>query len=139
MSRLQFRRDGVGYKTIADGIEIPVEIVFSGEPLKISAILDTGAEYCMFGRKIAESFGIAVESGMPLRLRTLTGTLTAYGHEVTLRTFGLEWSAVVYFHDQIGRANPNFLGRTGWLDRVKLGLVHYDQQIFIESYDELTH
>ena len=83
--------------------------------------------------------GIEVESGIPLKLRTLTGTFTAYGHEVTLRTYDLEWSAVVYFHDQMGRTNPNFFGRTGWLDRVQFGLVHYDQQVFIEPYDDITH
>ena len=28
---------------------------------------------------------------------------------------------------------------SGWLDRVRLGLVHCDQQIFIESYDEFHY
>ena len=93
----------------------------------------------MFDHGVADSLGIDVESGIPLRLRTLAGSFTAYGHEVTLRTYNQEWSATVYFHGQGPRIVPNFLGRTGWLDRIRLGLVHYDQQIYVEQYDELVN
>ena len=93
----------------------------------------------MFDHGVADSLGIDVESGIPLRLRTLAGSFTAYGREVTLRTYNQEWSATVYFHGQGPRIVPNFLGRTGWLDRIRLGLVHYDQQIYVEQYDELAN
>ena len=93
----------------------------------------------MFDRRIAEALGIEVESGHQLKLRTLAGAFTAFGHEVTLRTYCEEWSATVYFHDQALRTQANFLGRTGWLDRIRLGLVHYDQQIYVEQYDELVN
>ena len=29
----------------------------------------------------------------------------------------------------------NVLGRGGWLDRVPLGIVDYDQQVYLASYD----
>lgn len=32
--------------------------------------------------------------------------------------------------------HANFLGRIGWLDRVRLGLIGHDQQIHIRPYDD---
>lgn len=69
------------------------------------------------------------------RYRTMAGPFTAYGHEVTLRTLGLEWDALVYFHSAAGQ-DVNFLGRRGWLDHVRLGLVHYDESIYLSGYEE---
>ena len=135
MSRLHFQQ-GHSYRSTEDGIMIPVEIVWMDRQVQLFAVLDTGAEFCIFDRRLAESMGIDVESGLPIKLRTLAGTFTAYGHELTLRAYEREWSATVYFHDQSMRPYANFLGRTGWLDRVRLGLVHYDRQIYVEQYDE---
>jgi hypothetical protein len=53
---------------------------------------------------------------------------------VTIEVLGLQVESVVYFFadDQINR---NLLGRTGWLDRVRLGLVEYDRQLYLAPYD----
>ena len=52
-----------------------------------------------------------------------------------MRTIGLEWSAMVYFHDS-GSPSNAFVGRNGWLDRVRLGLIHYDQRMLLSQYDD---
>jgi hypothetical protein len=66
--------------------------------------------------------------------RTVTGSFLAYGHEMTVRTLGLEWSAVIYFY-AAGNQHGNFIGRQGWLDRIRLGLVHYDQHAYLSPYN----
>lgn len=96
--------------------------------------MDTGAADCLFDRFFGELLGIEVEDGVRQVYRTVAGSFTAYGHEVTLRTLGLEWSAVVYFYEAANQ-QQNFIGRRGWLDRVRVGLVHYDQQLYLSSYD----
>ncbi len=78
--------------------------------------------------------GIELESGVRQVYRTVSGSFLAYGHEVTLRTLHFEWSAVVYFYAAANQ-QTNFVGRRGWLDRVRLGLVHYNQQIYLSQYD----
>ena len=80
MSRLQFRRGGYRYESGSEGIVIPVHIVAREQILKISAVVDTGAEFCLFDHGVAEALDIDVESGVPLRLRTLAGNFVAYGH-----------------------------------------------------------
>ena len=50
--------------------------------------LDTGSTFCVFQRRYAELLGLDVEGGTPQRIRTATGTFTAYGHEITLTMAG---------------------------------------------------
>jgi hypothetical protein len=50
-----------------------------------------------------------------------------------IATFGLEWSAMVFFH-AMGNPARGFVGRRGWLDRVRLGIVHYDQRLLFGPY-----
>ena len=117
------------------GILLPVQLLHSDRSVRIEARLDTGAAFCLFDRLQAELLGVEVERGIRQKFRTVTGSFGAFGHEVTLRTYDLEWNAVVYFHES-SAFHGNFLGRTGWLDRIRLGLVHYDQQVFVEAYDD---
>lgn len=42
-------------------------------------------------------------------------------------------STVYFFADP--EIRKNVLGRAGWLDRVKLGIVDYDQQVYLAPYD----
>jgi hypothetical protein len=40
---------------------------------------------------------------------------------------------VYFFGDE--RINKNLLGRAGWLDRIRLGLVDHDGELYLASYD----
>jgi len=42
---------------------------------------------------------------------------------------------MVYFFAESGIAR-NVLGRRGWLDRLRFGLVDYDQAIYIAEYNK---
>jgi len=94
-----------------------------------------GAAFCIFDRRHAEMLGLIVESGQLLSFRTAAGHFRAYGHEINLKTLGVEVSSVVYFAE-----NPEFkgndLGRTGWLDRIRLGIVDYEQRLYLSAYDQ---
>ena len=97
--------------------------------------LDTGSTFCVFQRRYAELLGVDVESGEPQGIRTATGSFTAYGHEITLTVGGLEWQAIVYF-----AADENFpvnvVGRVGFLDRLRVGVVDYEQLLYLAAYSE---
>ena len=58
----------------------------------------------------------------------------ADGHEVELHALGLETNSLVYFFaDPV--IDKNVLGRTGWLDRVRVSLIHHDSRIYLATYD----
>ena len=121
------------YESTADGILVPVRIVQSGKSVELTARLDTGAAHCLFHRSYSDLLDIAWDAGLPQTYRTIVGNFRAYGHELTLHTWDLQCSAMVYFHES-GSPNSNYLGRAGWLDRVRLGLIHYDQRILVARY-----
>lgn len=101
----------------------------------VDAKLDTGSTFCVFQRRYAELLGLDVEAGMPQRIRTATGSFTAYGHDITLTVGELEWPAVTYFAAD-ENFPVNFVGRVGFLDRLRVGLVDYEQTLYFSAYNE---
>jgi aspartyl protease len=117
-----------------DGIDIPIELRVGNQRVELIARLDTGAAHCIFDRRYGEELGLDVESGRPQRFRTMAGSFVAYEHEVTLHTLGIEFSAVVFFA-QDPAFSRSFIGRSGWLDRLRVGIVDYDRLLFLSAYD----
>ena len=78
---------------------------------------------------------IDVEGATPVRFSTVSGTFRAYGHEVGLEVLGIAVNALVYFYEDPATTR-NVLGRQGWLNRVRFGLVDYDSTVFLRKYDE---
>jgi hypothetical protein len=128
-------RTRYAYKPSDQGIGVPVSLSVGLETVKLFAKIDTGADYCLFERGFAEALLLEVERGTPSDFSTATGAFHAYGHELTLLALGVEIHALVYFFE-----NPNIrrnvLGRNGWLNRVRLGLVDYDSLVYLSAYDE---
>ena len=117
---------------------ITFEILLSADvthKYTVDAKLDTGSTFCVFQRRYAELLGLDVESGEEQRIRTATVSFTAYGHETTMTVGGLEWQATVYF-----AADENFpvnvVGRVGFLDRLRVGVVDYEQLLYLNAYSE---
>jgi hypothetical protein len=122
------------YEEADSGILLPVRLVFASQQVELRARLDTGASDCIFDAHYADLLGIEITSGLERAYRTVTGSFRAFGHEVTLMTLGLEWNAIVFFYDS-GNPSNAFLGRRGWLDRVRLGIIHYEQQLLLDHYN----
>lgn len=99
------------------------------------ASVDTGASFCIFEASYAGDLGLDLTNGLLSRFRTANSSFEAYGHEIDVDVLGIVTRSLVYFF-----ADPsirkNVLGRGGWLDRVRLGLVDHDQEIFLAPYDD---
>ncbi|MFN7926192.1 MAG: hypothetical protein U0Q16_39200 [Bryobacteraceae bacterium] len=116
------------------GIDVPVELCAGRQRVELVARLDTGAAYCIFEGRYAEELGLDLASGRVQRFRTMAGSFEAYEHEITIHTIGIEFTSFVFFARDKG-FNRNFLGRSGWLDRIRLGIVDYDQLLLLSPYD----
>ena len=116
-----------------EAIIVPVELEFADKLVRTDASIDTGATFCVFKRELAAALDIDVESGTPLRFSTVTGTFQAYGHIVTLKTFGYSFDTMVYFA-AFEAFTRNVLGRRGWLDQVQLGLIEYESTLYLNRY-----
>jgi hypothetical protein len=123
------------YSSLASGISLETTLRFGELFINCDAKVDTGAEVCLFQRPIGEALEIPIEKGVNKRLETLTGVLTAYGHEVILELLGLQLQTVVYFAESY-EVKRNLLGRQGWLQLIRLGIVDYDSELYLSMYDE---
>jgi hypothetical protein len=76
---------------------------------------------------------IDIESGIAIIIGTATGTFKAFGHELRLSVLGIETVSTVYFAET-EYFDRNVLGRIGWLDRVKLGLIEREGKLFLSEH-----
>jgi len=122
------------YATEQDGIFVPVVLKSGENRVRLSAGVDTGATFCIFRSELAEALGLALSSGNPKRFRTANSSFEAFGHDVELSVLGVTTYSTVYFFADAA-IDKNVLGRVGWLDRVRLGLVEHASQIYLARYD----
>lgn len=122
------------YDTRLSGIEVPVTLRSGNEATRFSAKIDTGASHCIFRRGDGEKLDLDIERGELVHFNTVTGTFLAYGHELTITVLGIEITSTFYCAvDQ--HFTRNVLGRQGWLDRIKLGLLDYEGRLFLSASD----
>lgn len=123
------------YDTRKTGITLPVLLIFGEFETRVEAKLDTGASHSIFARVHGENLGLEIESGESLNVGTITGNFRAFGHELTVRFLDLEFYTKVYFAEN-ENIRKSVLGRQGWLDRVKLGLIDYEGKLLLSAYEE---
>lgn len=121
------------YNTLKAGITVSVILKFEDELIDFEAKIDTGSSFCIFERKHAERLGIDVENGEAMQISTATGHFLAYKHELRLTVMNIETVSTVCFAKEESFTR-NVLGRQGWLDRVKLGLIDYEGKLFLSEY-----
>ena len=95
--------------------------------------MTAGSSYCIFERHYGETLDLEIESGTSVEIGTATGSFRAFGHELILTVLAIETVSTVYFAES-DSFDRNVLGRIGWLDRVKLGLVEQEGKLFLSEY-----
>lgn len=123
----------ISYDPNAAGITIPAVLGFSDRRIPVEAKIDTGSSVCLFERPYGELLGLEIESGLPQRISTATGTFASFGFRVSLTVAEMEFDSLVYFaaSEEIRR---NVLGRHGWLELVRMGLVDYERKLYLSRY-----
>ncbi len=123
------------YGTSDEGIPVPVTLTIGGESISFTARVDTGSTFCVFKRGYAEMLGIDTEAGLLTRIGTVTGGFDAFGYMLTLSTLGYSFDVMVYFAKDESFAR-NVLGRRGWLDLVRLGIVEHEGKLYVDKYGD---
>jgi len=134
MFELEFAR-GYDYSGEDGSIVIPVVLRNGANEVRLAASVDTGASFCVFGTEIADALGLDLVSGVRKCFRTANSVFDAYGHELELHVLGLATHSLIHFFADLAIDKNVLLGRTGWLDRVRPGLIHHDSKICLAPYD----
>src|SRR5258708_4503365 len=124
------------YDSRLDGITVDVRLTTGRENfVAFAAKVDTGAAHCVFRRKYADVLGLEAERGQRMTCRTVNSSFEAFGYEVTLRVMDIEFDSLIYFFEDCS-IKRNVLGRRGWLDRVRLGIVDYESTLYLSAHHE---
>ncbi len=121
------------YSLFEIGIMVKAALQNGGFSVDIDAKIDTGSTFCIFERHYGERLDLDVEAGTSADIGTATGSFRAFGHELILTVLGIESVSTVYFAES-EFFDRNVLGRIGWLDRVKLGLIEQEGKLFLSEY-----
>jgi hypothetical protein len=118
-----------------DEITVEIGLATGAAFVTVYAKLDSGSKLCIFQSRYASLLGFNLESGTHEWIRTAAGSFQAYGHDVTLHVGDLQWDTTVYF------AEPedfpvNVVGRIGFLDHLQIGLVDYEQLLYLAPYED---
>jgi hypothetical protein len=128
-------RDRQSYELRGDKPSVRTKLIFGDLFTDCVAYIDTGATVCLFQRELSDTLHINVEAGRHAVLGTLTGRLIAYGHELRLQVGALSFQTTVYFAAEYGLPR-NLLGKFGFLQQTKFGLVDYDEMIYLSHYND---
>jgi hypothetical protein len=124
------------YSASQSGIEVPIGLLLDdSRSVWLLAKVDTGASFCIFQKDYAVQLGIDVESGLHKVVATPTGRLDVYGHAVRLSCFEWEFETTVYFAASEGFIR-NVVGRVGWLEHFRLGLIDHDSTLYLSRYED---
>ena len=82
----------------------------------------------MLENAYAIRLGLDLTGGVLTRFQTANSIFDAYGHEVEIDALGIVNHSLVHFFVEPS-IRKNVLGRGGWLDRVRLGLIDHDREL----------
>ena len=137
MDQLAFRWRH-SYKDSISGIEVPITLSTSeGRSVQLIAKVDTGAAFCIFRRNYADELGIVVEDGERKMVQTANGgAFAVYGHTLILSCLDeLQFESKVYFAETT-ELRRDVVGRSGWLQKIRLGLIDHDTLLFLSHHDD---
>jgi len=115
---------------------IPVCLVNkqSGEHANYIALIDSGADYCIFHASMGEVIGLDVRSGKKMEYFGIAGVKqTAYFHEIVLSVGGWKFDCYVGFSYDFDQMPYGVLGQDGFFDKFKIVLDHNKFEIELKE------
>ncbi|MBI2445897.1 aspartyl protease family protein [Candidatus Micrarchaeota archaeon] len=92
-----------------------IELCHLDKRVAAEALVDSGANFCLFKAEFADALGIPIERGTKVLFKGIGGDLACYRHVLTFRIAGRDFEWPVYFSRQF-RFSMNLLGRGGFFE-----------------------
>lgn len=114
---------------------IPIKISANGFTVKYDALIDSGADFCIFHAEIGEYLGLDVKSGAREIFSGIEDSIgaEAYFHELTLMVGETKINTLVGFSYDIADHGYGLLGQKGLFEKFNIKFIHQKQIIEINS------
>ena len=113
---------------------IPVSLIYQGKRRTVGALIDSGADLCLFHASIGRSLGIDVENGRLELFKSLgPDTIPCYVHTVSLGLKGESNVDIeVGFMMSDFLADGGLLGQKGFFDHFQVRFRRWENAIYID-------
>jgi len=115
---------------------IPVTLINGDRKVTNLAIIDSGADLCIFHAEIGEQIGIDIESG---KVQTFSGItreqLTAYFHNIKIGIGGHEYDCYAGFSRDLANMPYGLLGQVGFFNLFNIVFDYNKERIELISKD----
>ena len=96
---------------------IPIQLIRGEKRVRYLAIIDSGADLCIFHAEIGELIDITVESGKLLQFSGISNQqLTAYFHDIKIEVGGYEFDCYAGFSRDLENLPYGLLGQLGFFN-----------------------
>ena len=123
------------YDSGESGITVNTTLKLSEKSVSFPAKIDTGSSFCIFERRFGEELGFEIERGLFQRVGTANGIFVTFGFRVILQVENLQFDSLVYFAED-ENIRRNVLGRRGWLELIKIGIIDYEGKLYLSRYSD---
>jgi len=111
---------------------VPIQLINGQNKQRCYALIDSGADYCVFHASIGEVIGLTIESG---KLDTFSGVaeqqqpLTAYFHDIKIEVGGYEFDCWAGFSRDIANLSCGCLGQFGFFSLFNVSFDYNKERI----------
>jgi len=98
---------------------LEINVIYEEKSIRLFSLIDTGADYTIFPRWVADKLGVIVEEGKMKLLEGAGGNLLAYIHPLTISICDKEIKIDVCFSEK-NDIPEHILGRKDILNNFKL-------------------
>jgi len=113
---------------------IPIEISHNGNVIAYEALVDSGADMCIFDAQLGEALGLNVYDGEENKVYGITGTLENYYiHPVTINIGGYKFNIKAGFLPNIARMAYGIVGQKGFFDLFIVKFDYKKEEIELKS------
>jgi len=98
---------------------IPIKIIKDDIVLQYAALIDSGADFCIFDAGLGEYLGLDVKSGAEVQFGGIQslGGAKAYIHNITIEIGGHKFVTEIGFSYDISKNGYGILGQKGFFDK----------------------
>jgi len=114
---------------------IPITVKYKEKEIDYLALIDSGADFCIFHGEIGEYLGIDIKLGKKLEFFGVTGQKeAAYFHEITICIGGHDRKCYCGFSELDNRRLPyGILGQRGFFDVFKITMCYTKKRIELSA------
>lgn len=110
---------------------MPLALFYGAKKINVLALVDTGADECLFPGDFAKLLGHNLTRGKPRTFAGIGGAITGYLHQTDVKLGPYKFRINIYYSDDWNKWGFGLLGQNGFMTRFDVLFSRKDKQFAI--------